>query len=317
MEEWKTEYYNLLKKETLSNEDLRNAISIKNSHLPKKLFKYFPSIEIANEAINSELLPLNSPSSYNDPFECYEFIDDELVKKITLKLEIAPFLNALMKAGVISKEEAEFHLQSDDPFKFVLDTLKANTDTTALELQLLKLKDSMQKSFIKKIALFQTRIKMTCFSEKNNNLLMWGLYAKNHEGVCIEFSIDNWKENETIKQLLFPVIYTDEIYNATTHFLRSYQEKPSNNHYTKISWISKCIDWSHEKEWRIIMVDDVFKNNFKLPISNISAVYLGAKSNDYKKEETIQICNRKGIDIFQGFLSRSMYRIEFKKLNDA
>jgi hypothetical protein len=317
MEEWKLEYHKILSNETVSNEEYKRALSLKHKRLPSRLYKYFQSPQIVLKVIESELLLLKSPTEFNDPFECYEFIDDELVIKEAIKLEINKFIEQLIETKILSLDQGEFLRNCENPINFIIEAIGSQVDLTPIELKFSQLKASVQKSFKQKIDTFQNKTKMTCFSETNENLLMWGHYAKNHEGVCIEFDTEDWKTNNVFEQILFPVLYTETIFNATKNFISHYKGEVANSHYNKISWISKSIDWQYEKEWRIIMVDDIYQNRYSLPVKNISAIYLGTKINNSQKESLIEVCRKKGIRIYSGTISRKLYKIEFEQINVA
>lgn len=88
-----------------------------------------------------------------------------------------------------------------------------------------------------------SRLKVTCFTEDNNNPLMWSYYSLNHTGVCLKFDTS---KDLVFKQALSPVTYENELVEVK-----------------KIEDISKCLltklkDWSIEKEWRIIAEKDKF-----------------------------------------------------------
>jgi len=317
MEDWKIEYCKILNKNTVSAEDYKKAISIKRPYTPPKLYKYFSCPETSLKVIESELLLLKSPNTYNDPFECYEYIDDETVIKEAIRLEMNEFINQLIEDKIFTAKQGEFLLKSQDPLGFIISSIKSKIPIATIEKKFTELNESVKKSFEHKIDTFQSMTKMSCFSEKNDNLLMWGHYSKNHEGVCIEFDTADWKENRIIEQLLFPVLYTETLFNATQHIINSYRGEFANNRYNRISWISKSIDWQYEKEWRIIMVNDVYQNGYMLPVKNISAVYLGAKIAESLKYKLIQGCSKKKIPVYSGSISRKQYRIEFEQLNVA
>ena len=52
----------------------------------------------------------------------------------------------------------------------------------------------------------------TCFSEKNDELLMWSHYASKHSGICLEFSLDHFG--------LFPYVLTKERKTTREEYLK-------------------------------------------------------------------------------------------------
>jgi len=135
----------------------------------------------------------------------------------------------------------------------------------------------------------------TCFSESNNNFLMWSHYASKHSGICLEFSID--------KSGLFPYIgqtrrtldyekykqrfsewelktytYWDDIHKVTYEneqpFINFFEFSPVfenehdcdliglskswTHHFAhQLEWVfsTKTKPWEYEKEWRAIHIN--------------------------------------------------------------
>ena len=107
---------------------------------------------------------------------------------------------------------------------------------------------------------------------------MWGHYADSHTGFCIEYNfaeVLKWCEKECKNILccksfmlnypIAPVIYSDTRFDATKYMqviLQDYASKrigcsmkefyyPDVLTITK-SILTKSIDWSYEKEWRLV-----------------------------------------------------------------
>lgn len=82
----------------------------------------------------------------------------------------------------------------------------------------------------------QNRVLLASFSERNDSILMWSHYANEHRGICVGYSLKDILSHCTI----FPVIYDDK--------LPQFDE----NAAVSPTVLTKYIDWSYEKEWRII-----------------------------------------------------------------
>ena len=89
-----------------------------------------------------------------------------------------------------------------------------------------------------------------CFSEKEDDALMWRLYGDGGKGVCMEFQI----ENETLK----PVLYLDENNQKVKQLMdvaRMLKHKGISLYYNDLSnyhFYTKSRYFRDEKEWRII-----------------------------------------------------------------
>ena len=179
---------------------------------------------------------------------------------------------------------------------------------------------------------------MSCFSERNDNVLMWSHYANSHEGFCVEYDLKRIKNDPfQILNHLFPVIYRRErtIAKDIDSLIESHEDlnKAIAEHYVydgkellddilPISLI-KGLDWQYEQEWRIIyskkqMYDfdeeQLYGGNLKFEC--ISAVYLGYRIHPVIKQNLIEICQRLNnggyeISLFQAKLEKTGYGIIF------
>ena len=112
----------------------------------------------------------------------------------------------------------------------------------------LKQYEQDQKSDIMQDAVF-----VGCFSERNDALLMWSHYADEHRGLCIGYNLHDLIKNYNC----FPVIYSDEMPQG--------KELGLNKTDSLMKYIlTKYSDWSYEKEWRIIQIDNTCTESGKL-----------------------------------------------------
>jgi hypothetical protein len=93
-------------------------------------------------------------------------------------------------------------------------------------------------------------LRIACFSERNDSILMWSHYADHHKGICVEYETRLLSLPDAIG-FLHPVNYHPELFDATEYFC-SY---PENNPW--MLWIAACHkspEWAYELEWRFIDV---------------------------------------------------------------
>ena len=130
-------------------------------------------------------------------------------------------------------------------------------------------------------------VRVVCLSETYDSMLMWGHYAMNHTGYCIEYEFE---KDDICYSNLHPVEYTKDRYTISKNDII---DGKSDMIY-KIT-CRKAEAWSYEKEWRIVTenysrtrsleVDP--KTRYVLDLKeNIKAFYLGAKSS-YKKRSSL------------------------------
>lgn len=129
---------------------------------------------------------------------------------------------------------------------------------------------------------------VACFSEKNNSLPMWGYYAADHKGICLGYNL-----HELIKKYqCMPVIYSDKLY--------FYKENNAERNILANTLI-KSDEWAHEKEWRIVINDDVnigkpgIIKDFVMP----KEIYIGCKQQETIKENNNRrLGNKTGIELY-------------------
>lgn len=125
---------------------------------------------------------------------------------------------------------------------------------------------------------------ITCFSETNDNILMWSHYSNKHEGICLGFDIDeknvqkfidknkninNNKLSSEAKYALFTIKYSDTR-PVLKIFTNDISEQISN--MLKI----KSNIWKYEREHRIF----IFDKNISFP----TGIYY---NREYLKEITL------------------------------
>lgn len=159
---------------------------------------------------------------------------------------------------------------------------------------------------------------VACFSETNNSFPMWGYYAADHKGMCLGYNLYDLVE----KYQCMPVIYSNE--------LLFYGEDSSERNILANTLI-KSDEWIHEREWRIVIKDDVnvgkpgIMRDFVLP----REIYIGcrqqktiAENNDSRmsqnKEENemyanlddiLQWAENNYIDVYMPIISRKEYKM--------
>ena len=178
---------------------------------------------------------------------------------------------------------------------------------------------------------------IACFTETNNNQLMWSHYADSHKGFCVEYDLKLLpKDSLEVCKHLFPVLYGEKRiinYNLKklNNELKELREAINKQYvYDDIEYfnniiplfITKGTAWAYEKEWRVIYtkkdmyeIDDDVLYSCNIPFSCISAVYLGYRIDKEVKENIIEICRRlskeRNISVFQEILSDDSYEIKF------
>ena len=256
-----------------------------NEECPKTLIKFYPAKYLENgvnyllKHLQEETIWLSSPSTFNDPFDCVLNVD---CHKDAYRAQ-RTFIKRMVR------DKASEEILSSNLGKLVL-----KMATNEFE----KVLPSLHKSVEKKIY-------VTCFSEPDNlySVRMWGHYANNHSGVCVEYDYDIVKNMCPFGCI--PIKYTDRY----SH--RFYVDGAVENTKNILNMIyKKATEWEYEKEWRVAYYLDENKGaGFNSPCGLPKRVYLGCKVGEKLKKDVLDLCKVKGIEVMQMSLLPESYKL--------
>lgn len=176
------------------------------------------------------------------------------------------------------------------------------------------------------------------FSEKPNDLLMWGYYADGYSGMCVEYDLS--KLSDEVLVHLLPVFYSDERieYTELDRTIEELKELKRTNdddcypNYTEglinimHLFLRKPRIWEHEKEWRIVATypqiynsaEDMDDTEILYGIDNriinvsgcVKKVFLGPRMKTDIKEHVTQICDKNVVEVHSLKLSKGAYGLE-------
>lgn len=171
----------------------------------------------------------------------------------------------------------------------------------------------IKEKFEECIKNIKNHVLVSCFSERNDSILMWSHYADSHRGVCIEFETP---VDECFKKVKYqeerPVL---KIYNILLDIILNDLENKNDdcfqykNYFSNflVSFYTKSIDWSYEKEIRYVNYIDGKYNNIYLDSQSGKYVidlkpikiYIGSKAdpNGDELNRLIKIAKKKGIRV--------------------
>lgn len=161
--------------------------------------------------------------------------------------------------------------------------------------------------------LLQTRrnMEVVCFSESHSNMPLWGNYADNHKGICIEYDFSQLGANEPFAENLYPVQYEEYRYNITNLIKDVLNLKIS----TKLSLLfflmtMKHKSWEYEKEWRIFNFDGIASTTTgslrEVPVKP-SAIYLGLNCSKEIIDEISSIIDFNETKLFKLDIRNNQY----------
>ena len=238
-----------------------------------KLYMYKPPKDYTLAILREECLWAAKPKHFNDPFDC----DLEITKGIT----VDDYLAARRRRGH-SQREIDKCITADGNF-----TLEEQERVNKV------IQESIKE---------QRNMGILCLSEEWDSIRMWSHYAQDHTGVCLEFTRAEGN-----------CLGDDDICSPVNYF-RHYPHidigqmvlKPDGG-TINLMMKTKSIDWSYEKEWRLITLLGDQKCPWPGPISR---VILGIRIEDGFKSCIEKLCKARNIPCVQARKANRKFRIE-------
>jgi hypothetical protein len=251
------------------------------SSTPPQLFKYEPNSEQAIENLQNGVLFFGPPSKFNDPFDC------ALWPQIKRPTDI--------EANTIG---ARFLDLGTGPFQAEMQRQFLAVETSEWRDRLMS---TAEKMLAERRDEFYESTGISCFSECNDNILMWSHYSSHHRGFCLEFHSDTDLFTKAKK-----VLYSSDI--PTIDLC----ELMLDDDFEKVLelFCTKSSDWQYEREWRVLRQA---VGKYCYPQQLLKAIYFGAKAPESMIKEICRVVTEKQmqVDLHQGRLSKSRFRIEF------
>ena len=298
---------------------------------PQKLYRFFSGNERSIEQFKNNEVWGSRASTFNDPFECMpsfdvEKINNDLMRVIDIEM-IKKFVEAVKNGYRLPQMNSMSKSLMDSILSFISqpDFDKRLEDNIHLIKEQFFLwwrsvAEGTYDSFFKIFFYQRNQEYITCFTENLDATLMWAHYANSHKGFCLEY---NWKERLLSqpsgflidnKAYLCPVKYSDKRFDATSYIytiLDNYIKEQTGVDFelyfrdilTSIkALLTKSIDWSYEKEWRMFSYEQNAKPEIDYKIQLIqkpTAVYLGARMPQQQADMIEQICLEKEIPCYK------------------
>lgn len=180
------------------------------------IYKYV-SLEDAKRVLLGRTLKFSNPDSFNDPFDCYYELLEFLVTE--------EFIRQHIDLGILKLAPNEVSMTLDELVSVYSEYYNFENPEVRLPFD-----DAMKNVWI------------SCFSEINNDILMWSHYADKHKGCCIGFSLSGLLETFTFQ--LRTVRYTD--------VFEKYDYCSNSSAALDHMITTKSVKWKYEKEIRLL-----------------------------------------------------------------
>jgi len=312
---WVQDFVDCIEGSTLDQSRFAEALSIKQQHLPKRIYKYRRDCTNSRRNLETDTVWLSSPEAYNDPYDCwFRLSQDDLLAALGSRL-VDKLVTGENLQGIVPAEQIENAKRSRDPLKTIADHIPDSSSAWGGLKQRVELCSRQAQGVVERttsaVQPWRKLTKLCSFSAINDSLLMWGHYADNHRGFCVEYDLEGLEADHSLRRTLYPVIYTNEIYDLTpwVRTLASPDRGGFNVELPILCVIHKCDEWKYEEEWRKVWVTSTVEPDQNLLVPTPARVFLGSKMEAAKVEELRAICSYKGIEVWQMRLAEDKFEL--------
>jgi hypothetical protein len=274
------------------------------------LFKYTNHFGV--NIIKDLQLKVTPPNEFNDPFEFSPYLIGEIDEAHARQL-----LDNYSPKELY--ETMKIHGVQEMPFEEFLKSLKTIIPAAvkqgipafqkAYEEIVSKFSDSMSKEF-----------GLVCFSEEENNMLLWSHYTDGHKGMLIEFETSHtyFTRHSKFKKVRYESkrVPLDPTWPDGSPEIDNYSEQ--------LLCIKNSI-WSYENEWR-----SLFPLNWchpkkygqrtlyftDIPPEMVKRVVLGYRCEPEVEKQVIEAKTQRGLNfsLFRAVLHPTEFKVEYKPL---
>ncbi len=311
-------------------------------HVPKKLYRFRPCSEYAIAALENDEIWGTVASKQNDIMEYLPYFDwnkiYEDIESILNNIDNFQSLLNAVKSDILPLIIQKQLIQSD--IENLKDNISKNINDdnaavimkqlyTILVNQIKQNENEYLKLALNQIFATASMLFISCFSEENDSSYLWGNYADNNTGFCIEYNMKNYlskcpekcdspkkcsKFHSTLQ--LAPVIYSSRKPDASSvlsniiieNISKKIGKEPKqylyqDNNIANNLALYKSDKWV-EKEWRLLAWNQTTQyKEYECIHKTIqpTAIYLGPKISEENQNKLIDISKRKNIPCFKAF----------------
>ncbi len=253
--------------------------------VPKHLYKFQPlNLQTLRNLKNAQLY-FNTPASFNDPFDCstleasFEPLDEKNVVDI--------FKHYMNKKNITL--DFEINSIKDVPQQYVN-----------------QIHSGIEKTLKEKQRQFLHERGCSCFSEENDNILMWSHYAGGHKGICLKLDTSFELFSKIDK-----VNYSDDFPLIPIMRLIDNNDKFDNEILKPLYRKSKR--WEYEKEWRIFHVEP--NKLYGYGVDALKSVFFGLEVDEADIEIVCLILQGQSnrVMFYRAHKDKSSYSLNFEE----
>lgn len=251
---------------------------------PKLIYKYESFSARSLQNLKSQILYFGSPRGFNDPYDC--------ALKVTIEEPSIEDIESL-RTDYCKRRDIPLHIRNE---------FKKSSNEVLKELVSRNAESVLEKH----VQSFLDNKGITCFSERNDDLLMWSHYGGSYKGFCLEFSTE-----------LEPFTHLRKVkYSELMPRINAIEALMSDDFDQLIDlFLTKSKSWAYEKEWRCI--HHVVGTNYKYETKALKGVYFGP---DIEEDSLEIIClilkgQNPNVNFWQGRRSEDKFEVEFSQFN--
>jgi hypothetical protein len=247
---------------------------------PKRIYKYQPATMQVLGNLSAGQIWFSDPRSFNDPFDC---AFDQIGSVIEQGLASADAATCIEIIGKVTKPE---------------------TMTAFLQESESEIRRITKESILHHLPqIFQLGV--SCFSDRKDDLLMWGHYADSHKGLCLEFSTEISPFND--RKRLRPVMYGKEFPKLDLARLK----EGAFDHLLDFIF-AKSHRWRYEREWRMLHKEQ--NHLYHYPCESLTAIYFGARLEHHQQGIVCHLLEKMPTKLFKMNLRKNEFRLVKEKL---
>lgn len=279
----------------------------------RELHIYFPNESKRLETIASGRIWSSNPLKFNDPFE-----RDVVIDAIRLSIAENPLklIQAYVESGPKSSGTSKF-LVSDELIELMNGHLSSSTGKFINP-------SDFRSDFKTYLTNELSHYGVTCFSKRPDNELMWAYYAAGHRGFVVTFEYSEVAFGLARKNLApgkMPYMLQEVDYRSLRPQVDLWKILFTN--CIKDLFATKSLNWSHEKEVRLInRFETRFEdeNGFELPIPDgfrIKSITAGAKTSRQMLKKIQQTADELSnavngdVSVIMQHLSKTTYKMDY------
>lgn len=245
--------------------------------LPVRLYKYqsFTTQSLAN--LKNRTIWFSQPTSFNDPFDC------------SISLLTQPNADNLSQIVKIYSDR----IPSSEKERY----LDENGQPTVEFVE--SIQNGLRNGFMERKQLMLNERGVSCFAERNDNLLMWSHYGDGHRGFCLEFDT----KFEPFASNSHRVIYSTEVPEIDP--AKALLDTSHNMMQSLI--VTKSSEWEYEREWRLLHMEanKLYTYDWK----SLTGIYLGCCMPDENAELLCMILRDSPTKLYRMRRSEDQFQI--------